>query len=63
MLELPYDKAIELAYCDNLSHSTVLKDQTLKGNATVSLSPPKEGKDWGLVIDDAVKKFAPPGKL
>jgi hypothetical protein len=33
----------------------------LKGNGLKSLSPPREGEDWVLVIDDAAKKFDSPG--
>lgn len=28
-----------------------------------TFTPPKEGKDWVLVIDDAAKKYSPPGKV
>ena len=35
----------------------------VKGNGTESFTPPKEGKDWVLVIDDASRKFKAPGKL
>jgi hypothetical protein len=38
------------------------KVQPVKGNAAQTLSPPNEGKDWGLVIDDAARRFAPPGR-
>jgi hypothetical protein len=34
----------------------------LSGNGIQSLTPPKEGTDWVLVIDDASKKFEAPGK-
>ena len=36
--------------------------KTAKGNGTQSFTPPKDGKDWVLVIDDASKKFMAPGK-
>ncbi|MBL0742973.1 glycoside hydrolase family 140 protein [Chryseolinea sp. Jin1] len=32
-----------------------------KGNNTQSFTPPHDGKDWVLVIDDASKKFPAPG--
>ena len=35
--------------------------KSVKGNGVQSFSPPKEGKDWVLVIDDASKKFDAPG--
>jgi hypothetical protein len=35
----------------------------VNGNATHSFAPPKEGKDWVLIIDDASRKFKAPGKL
>ena len=37
------------------------KDKPAKGNSTTSFTPPKEGKDWVLVIDDASKNFQAPG--
>lgn len=33
----------------------------VKGSGVNSFTPPKEGKDWVLVIDDASKKFEVPG--
>lgn len=33
-----------------------------KGNSTQRFTPPPNGKDWVLVIDDASKKFEAPGK-
>lgn len=33
--------------------------KSVKGNGTQSFNPPKEGKDWVLVLDDASKKFEP----
>ncbi len=36
---------------------------TVKGNRTQSFTPPREGKDWVLVIDDAGKKFKQPGDV
>jgi hypothetical protein len=35
----------------------------IKGKANQSFTPPKEGNDWVLVIDDATKKFKAPGEL
>lgn len=35
----------------------------VKGSGIQSFTPPKEGKDWVLVIDDANKKFSAPGTL
>lgn len=40
-----------------------LKERSLKSNTNETFSPPKEGKDWVLVIDDMARKFAPPGKI
>ena len=34
---------------------------TVKGKGTRSFTPPKDGKDWVLVIDDAGKGFGAPG--
>jgi hypothetical protein len=36
--------------------------KTIKGNNVDSFTPPSEGKDWVLVIDDASKKFGLPGE-
>jgi hypothetical protein len=36
---------------------------TEKGKGTRSFTPPKEGKDWILVIDDASKNFDAPGMV
>jgi hypothetical protein len=35
----------------------------VKGKDSQSFTPPKEGRDWILVIDDASKKFKAPGQL
>lgn len=37
--------------------------KSLRGNETRTFTPPKGGKDWVLVIDDASKNFKPPGML
>ena len=37
--------------------------KSVKGNAIQSFVPPKEGRDWVLVIDDAGKSFKAPGEL
>ena len=36
--------------------------EVIKGNSAKSFSPPKEGQDWVLIIDDASKSFQSPGK-
>lgn len=36
--------------------------KSVKGNGTKNFTPPKEGKDWVLVIDDASKGFKEPGE-
>jgi hypothetical protein len=36
--------------------------KSAKGNGSQSFTPPKEGADWVLVIDDASKRFGEPGK-
>lgn len=33
------------------------------GSGVATFSPPKEGRDWVLVIDDASKRFPPPGAI
>jgi hypothetical protein len=37
-------------------------DKSVSGKGTKSFIPPKEGKDWVLVIDDESKKFGEPGQ-
>lgn len=41
--------------------NVVLGADTKSGQRT--FTPPKEGKDWVLVIDDASRKYPPPGKI
>jgi Protein of unknown function (DUF4038)/Putative collagen-binding domain of a collagenase len=36
--------------------------KSIKGNGVQLFTPPKEQRDWVLVIDDAAKKFDEPGK-
>ncbi|MGI8633848.1 MAG: glycoside hydrolase family 140 protein [Segetibacter sp.] len=36
--------------------------KAVRGSSIQSFIPPGEGKDWVLVIDDASKKFGPPGE-
>ncbi len=38
-----------------------IASKSVKGNGVNSFTPPKEGKDWVLVIDDASKNFQIPG--
>jgi hypothetical protein len=37
--------------------------KSVKGNGTKTFTPPKLGKDWVLVIDDASKGFTEPGRV
>jgi hypothetical protein len=37
------------------------KGEAVSGTGLQLFSPPKQGKDWVLVIDDASKNFSPPG--
>ena len=39
-----------------------IRGKAASGSGTRSFSPPREGKDWVLVIDDASKGFSEPGK-
>jgi Protein of unknown function (DUF4038)/Putative collagen-binding domain of a collagenase len=41
---------------------TSTKAKSAGGSGTKSFTPPKEGQDWVLVIDDASKKYNEPGK-
>lgn len=36
------------------------KGPAIKNNSTQTFTPPKDGKDWVLIIDDASKKYASP---
>jgi hypothetical protein len=36
--------------------------KVVSGSGAESFTPPKEGTDWVLIIDDASKMFAAPGK-
>jgi hypothetical protein len=38
------------------------KVKSVNGSGVKSFTPPQEGKDWILVIDDASKKFGAPGQ-
>ena len=40
-----------------------IKGNVEKNKTEVTLTPPREGKDWVLVIDDTSKKFPQPGTL
>jgi hypothetical protein len=40
-----------------------ISDKLVKGSGILSFTPPKDGKDWVLVVDDADKKFPPPGTV
>lgn len=35
----------------------------VKGNKPQTFTPPQDGEDWVLVMDDGAKKFGPPGQL
>ncbi len=39
------------------------KQKPVKSNQSQEFTPPKEGKDWILVIDDASKNFKAPGSI
>jgi hypothetical protein len=40
----------------------VIQASAARGNTIQSFTPPVEGKDWVLVLDDATKKFTRPGE-
>ncbi len=46
----------------DVRNGKAIASKSVKGNGTISFTPPKDGKDWVLVIDDASKKFGAPGK-
>lgn len=39
-----------------------ISNKSASSNGVLSFTPPKDGTDWVLVIDDATKKFEAPGK-
>jgi hypothetical protein len=45
----------------NPRNGKATKGKQVKGTEKQSFTPPKEGQDWILVIDDASKKFKTPG--
>ena len=45
----------------DVRHGTATKGKSAKGNGKMTFTPPKEGTDWVLVIDDASKNFQAPG--
>jgi hypothetical protein len=45
----------------NPRNGKATKGKQVKGTEKQSFTPPKEGQDWVLVIDDASKKFKAPG--
>ena len=54
--------ATKMAWWFNPRNGKALQEKSFKGNEVETLTPPKEGQDWILVIDDAARKYAPPGK-
>lgn len=46
----------------NPSTGTSISGKDVKGSGVQTFTPPKEGKDWVLVIDDAAQKFSEPEK-
>ena len=45
----------------NVKTGKATQGKAAKGSSTKTFSPPKEGQDWVLVIDDASKGFQAPG--
>ena len=45
----------------DVRHGAATEGKSAKGNGTKTFTPPKEGTDWVLVIDDASKNFQAPG--
>jgi hypothetical protein len=72
MIYLPENKSLKIDL-SKISGSTknawwydprtgkAIASKSIKGNGTKTFTPPKEGKDWVLVIDDASKGFKEPG--
>lgn len=74
MVYLPQNKAVKIDlskisgaskkvwwFDPRTGKATASKD--VKGKGTQSFTPPKEGRDWILVIDDASKNFPAPGLI
>jgi Protein of unknown function (DUF4038)/Putative collagen-binding domain of a collagenase len=45
----------------DVRRGTATKGKSAKGNGKITFTPPKEGTDWVLVVDDASKNFEAPG--
>ena len=54
--------ATKTVYWYDVRSGKSIPSKSVKGNGVQTFSPPNEGVDWVLVIDDASKKFVPPGK-
>ncbi|MEJ7828511.1 MAG: glycoside hydrolase family 140 protein, partial [Segetibacter sp.] len=72
MIYLPQNKPVDIdlskvsgseknTWWYNPTTGKASKYKTIKSNSKETFQPPKEGKDWILVIDDASKKFKAPG--
>lgn len=72
MIYLPQNKAVKVdlgkvngatknVWWFNPRDGKAIASQSVKGKGTRSFTPPKEGKDWILVIDDAAEDFKAPG--
>jgi hypothetical protein len=74
MIYLPQNKPVDIdlskitgnrknTWWYNPTTGKASKYKTIKSNSKQTFQPPKEGKDWILVIDDASKKFKAPGVI
>ena len=72
MIYLPQNKAVKIdlgkisgkaknVWWYDVRNGNAIRATSAKGNGTKSFSPPKEGMDWVLVMDDASKNFPAPG--
>lgn len=73
MIYLPQNKSVKIdlskisgtsknIWWYDVRNGKAIASKSVKGNSTTSFAPPKQGKDWVLVVDDASKNFGVPGK-
>ncbi len=73
MIYLPQNKSVKIdlskisgttknIWWYDVRNGKAIASKSVNRKGATSFTPPKDGKDWVLVIDDASKKFAAPGK-
>jgi hypothetical protein len=72
MIYLPQNKSVRInlakisgkkknVWWYDVRNGKAMKHPSVSGNGAKSFTPPKDGIDWVLVIDDAARNFASPG--